>query len=280
MRHRSTLARRVAVLTVVAVLVMPAVIGAIYVSPTAVFIDDRTRFTEITIGNSGDRPEEATVELQFGFPDADSAGTPYIRFIDDPGPEFPSAAEWIRPFPQRVRLEPGTQQVVRLLARPPEDLPEGEYWTRMIISGRGAFLRVTTGDTTLQAGVNLEIRLVVSVTYRKGRVTTRPVIRSVTAEAEGDSLSVWAHLAREGNAAYLGTADIEVVDLRGTILRHWSVGLSVHYPLRRRFSYPLDSLAPGDYRVRFRLRSERPDLPTERVLRAPTVMDSVGLRIE
>jgi hypothetical protein len=277
--YRRSRARRIAALTILG-LALPAVIEAIYVAPTAVFIDDRTRFAEVTIGNSGDRPEEATVELQFGFPDTDAAGTPYVRFVPDAGPEYPSAAEWIRPFPQRVRLDPGTQQVVRLLARPPADLPEGEYWARMIITGRGAYVRLPTADTTLHAGVNVEIRLVVSVTYRKGNVTTRPVIRSITAEAEGDSLTVWAHLAREGNAAFLGTADVEVVDLRGTILRSRSVGLAVHYPVRRRFSYPLDSLPPGDYRVRFRLRAERSDLPAERVLRAPPAVDSVGLRIE
>jgi len=277
MRRRHAL--RVAVLSVLG-LALPAVIEAVYVSPTAVFIDERTKATEVVIGNAGDRPEEASVELQFGFPDADSAGTPYVRFVPDAGPEFPSAADWIRPYPQRVRLEPGTQQVVRLLARPPADLPDGEYWTRMIITGRGAYVRLPTSDTTLHAGVSVEIRLVVSVTYRKGRVETRPVIRSITAEAEGDSLTVWAHLAREGNAAYLGTADVEVVDLRGNVLRHRSVGLAIHYPMRRRFSYPLDSLPPGDYRVRFRLRAERADLPADKVLPAPTVVDSVGLRID
>jgi len=272
-------ALRVAALTVLG-LALPAVIEAVYVSPTAVFIDDRTKATEVVIGNAGDRPEEASVDLQFGFPDADSAGTPYIRFVPDAGPEFPSAADWIRPYPQRVRLDPGTQQVVRLLARPPAGLPDGEYWTRMIITGRGAYVRVPTSDTTLHAGVSVEIRLVVSVTYRKGHVETRPVIRSITADADGDSLTVWAHLAREGNAAYLGTADVEVVDLHGNIVRHRSVGLAIHYPIRRRFSYPLDSLPPGDYRVRFRLRSERGDLPADKILPAPTVVDSVGLRIE
>jgi hypothetical protein len=278
MRHRWTRSVRIATLTVTA-LTVPAVIEAIYVSPTAVFMDERTRSTQITIGNSGDSPEEATIELRFGFPDADSGGTPYVRFVDDPGPEFPNAAEWIRPFPQRVRLEPGTQQVVRLLARPPEGLPDGEYWTRMIVTGRGAVLRVAGGDSAVRAGVNLEIRLVTSVTYRKGRVSTRAVIRDLAAEAEGDSLVVWASLAREGNAAYLGTADVEVVTRSGAVARRWSTPLAIHYPMRRRFVFPLESVEPGDYTVRFRLRAQRPDLPQDRVLPAPTVTDSAAVRV-
>ncbi len=212
MAPRFSPALRIAASTVLLVVLLPAIIEAIYVSPTAVFMDERSDAAQVTIGNSGDTPEEATVELQFGFPDVDSAGTPFVRMIDDPGPEFPSAADWIRAFPQRVRLEPKSQQVVRLLARPPANLPDGEYWTRLIVTGRGASLRVAGADSVVRAGVNLVIRLVASVTYRKGKVSTGVAVRDLAAEAEGDSLTLWAHLDRQGNAAYLGTADVELVN--------------------------------------------------------------------
>jgi len=272
-------ALRAAAGTVLLAVLLPAVIEAIYVAPTAVFMDDRSDATQVTIGNSGDTPEEATVELRFGFPDADSAGTPFVRMVDDPGPEYPSAADWIRAYPQRVRLAPKTQQVVRLLARPPADLPDGEYWSRLIVTGRGASIPVTSADTTVRAGVNLVIRLVASVTYRKGKVTTGVAVRDLGAEADGDSLTLWAHLDRSGNGAFLGTADIELVNGGGSIVRRWSTALSVYVPMRRRFAFPLDSVAPGDYRVRLRLRAERPDLPAERVLPAPAVTDSVAVRV-
>jgi hypothetical protein len=279
MRPRTDTLVRAAVLAAAALAVVPVVIEAIYVSPTAVFMDERTPNAQVTVGNAGDSPEEATIELQFGFPDADSSGTPYIRFIDDPGPDFPSAAAWVRAFPQRVRLEPRSQQVVRLLARPPADLPDGEYWTRLIVTGRGASLRMASPDSAVRATVDVQIRLVASVTFRKGHVSTGIAIDGLRAEAEGDSLTVWARMARRGNAAYHGTADVEVVDPRGTVVRNWSAMLSVYFPVIRRFSFPLDSLPPGDYRVRYRLRAERPDLPQDRVLPAPTVADSVAIRV-
>jgi len=279
MSARSWSVARVALLTAAAVLLAPAVIQAIYVSPTAVFMDDRAASAQVVIGNSGDTPEEATVELRFGFPDVDSAGTPYIRFVEDPGTAFPSAADWIRAFPQRVRLEPRSQQIVRLLAQPPHNLPDGEYWSRLIVTGRGATLPVAGSDSVVRAGVNLVIRLVASVAFRKGRVSTGVQVEGLSANAEGDSLTVWAHMDRLGNAAYLGTADIALVSPAGEAVRHWSTGLAVFYPMRRRFSFPLDSIPAGDYRVRFRLRAERPDLPADRVLPAPTVTDSVAVRV-
>lgn len=277
--RRSRPALRVLALTAAAVAFLPAIIEAIYVSPTAVFMDMRSRDAQITIGNSGDKPEEATIEIRYGFPDTDSAGTPYVRFVDDPGPEYRSAAEWIRPFPQRVRLEPGTQQIVRLLARPPDDLPDGEYWTRMIVTGRGAVVRVPTTDSAVRVGVDLQVRLITSVAFRKGALTTGVTLRGLTAEAEGDSLAVWAAMTREGNAAYHGTADIELTTIQGATLLQWSMPLSVHFPMRRRFARALTGIAPGDYRVRFRLRAHRPDLPAERLLPAPTVTDSIPVRV-
>ncbi len=277
-RRGASLLRVVAGVALLAALV-PAIIEAVYVAPTAVFMDDRSDAAQVTIGNSGDAPEEATVELRFGFPDADSAGTPFVRIVDDPGPEYPSAADWIRAYPQRVRLAPRSQQVVRLLARPPADLPDGEYWTRLIVTGRGASIPVLGADSGVRAGVNLVIRLVASVTYRKGKVSTGVAVRDLGAEAEGDSLMLWAHLERLGNAAFLGTADVEVLAGRDSVVRRWSSALAVYVPMRRRFAFPLDSLAPGDYRVRLRLRTERPDLPADRVLQAPTVTDSVAVRV-
>lgn len=98
MRHRMVAALRIAASAAAAALLIPAAIEAVYVSPTAVFMDDRAPSAQVTIGNAGDSPEEATVEIRFGFPDADSAGTPFVRMIDDPDSTYPSAADWVRRF--------------------------------------------------------------------------------------------------------------------------------------------------------------------------------------
>lgn len=266
-------------LVVTAALLVPAVIEAVYVSPTAVFMDDSNRTAQVTLGNSSDVAEEVTVEARFGFLDTDSAGTPFVRLIDDPPPQFPSAVNWLRLFPLRLRLRPGDKQVLRILARPPADLPDGEYWSRLIVTSRRAAPEVATADTAMHVGLNLEIRLITSISYRKGNVTTGVSIRDLSAHAEGDSLTVMLGTDRAGNAAYLGTAYFELVDAGGRSLRDWSTPVAVYYPIRRRFVFPLDSLAPGDYRVRVRLETTRPDLPQERVLPAAPVADSTSLTI-
>lgn len=269
----------VAVGATIALLAVPAVMEAVWVSPTALFITDRDRNAHVTIGNSSDVPEEVTIEVKFGYLDTDSTGTPFIRLLDDPPPDLPSAAEWLGFFPLRARLEPGEKRVVRIFARPPADLPEGEYWSRLIVTSRRALPPATQGDSAARAGVSLEIRLVTSVTYRKGEVATGIVLTGMTAVAEGDSLVVRVGMDRLGNASYLGTGTFEIVDGAGEAVRSWSTPLAVYVPINRRFEFPLDGLAAGDYTLRLRVEAERPDIPGDHVLPAPAAADSIPLRV-
>jgi len=258
-----------------AALLAPAVIHAVYVSPTAVFMDDGNRNAQVTLGNSSDVPEEVWIELKFGFLDTDSAGTPFIRLIEDPGPEFPSATGWMGVFPQRTRLEPGEKRVVRLFARPPADLPDGEYWSRLVVTARRAPSAVAPGDTVARAGVSLEIRLVTSVTFRKGAVHTALTLRDLRAAAAGDSLVLRVAMDRGGNAAYLGTMHLALVDTLGAVTRQWATPIAVHVPVDRRFVFPLEGLAPGTYRLRISTEAKRDDVQEGGVLPAPPVADSI-----
>jgi hypothetical protein len=268
------------VIGIVVALLVPTVIGAVYVSPTALFLDDANRNGQLTVGNRGPDPEEVTIELKFGFVDADSAGTPFIRFIEEPGPDFPSATEFLGVYPQRMRLAPGEKRVVRVFARPPDDLPEGEYWSRLIVSGRRAAPVGVTGDTTVRAGVSVEVRLVTSVTFRKGELHTGLTLHDITATAHPDSLVVLTGMERIGTAAYLGTISFEILEQGGVAVREWSTPVSVHVPVVRRFVFPLEPLPPGNYTLRLRAETTRPDIADERVLPARPVSYSIPLVVE
>lgn len=272
--------RRMLAIGIAAALVIPTAIGAVYVSPTALFLSDTNRNGQLTVGNNGTEPEEVQIELKFGFVDADSAGTPFVRMIDDPGPEFPAATAWLGVYPQRVRLAPGERQTVRVFARPPADLPDGEYWSRLIVSGRRAPTDLATGDSLVQAGVSLEVRLVTSVTFRKGEVNTGLTLHDITAQAFPDSLVVHTGMERRGTAAYLGTVFFEVLTAGGTVVRDWSTPVSVHVSVTRRFVFPLEPLAPGDYTLRVRAEATRPDIAEAHVLPARSVSYSIPLPVE
>ncbi|UCD25011.1 MAG: hypothetical protein JSW51_03560 [Gemmatimonadota bacterium] len=269
---------RAVTIAVLAIVLHPVMMGAVLVAPHAVFIDHRSRTGQITLANPGTEPEEVEIELKFGYPTTDSLGNPYVELIDDPGPDDRSAAEWIRAYPRRIRLEPGQRQVVRLLATPPADLADGEHWSRIIVTAQ-KIREAIPGDTGLRAGITFRQRTIISAAYRKGDAHTGVQLTGLRGAVEGDSLVAWIGLERTGNAAYLGSIHFAVVDESEAVVREWRTPVAVYHDINRRMAFPLTGLVPGTYRVRFELSTLREDIPQANVLPAASIARSFGIQI-
>jgi hypothetical protein len=276
---RRTLARAI-VLASTSLALMPIVLDAILVSPPAVFLSSRTRTAQVYLINTGTSAEEVDLELKFGYPATDSLGQISVRLLDDPPPEEPSAAAWVRTFPRRVVVLPGRRQVVRVMAEPPANLPDGEYWTRMLITARGAQApSAQAQDTAMRAGVSLVIRTITSVTYRQGEVRTGLRLDDWRVEPTRDSVVSWVAVTREGNAAWLGTTWIRLRDQAGRVVREWDTPSAVYHSVRRRFAFPADSLPPGAYVAELELTTRRSDLPAGVVLPAAPITRSLAVEV-
>ena len=106
----------------------------------------------------------------------------------DPPAGEPSCADWVRALPRRVILQPGQRQTVRLLAQPPAGLPDGEYWSRVVISSKSL---PRDGDTVeveghegVRVGLTLSTRTIISLNYRKGPVSTGLDVESLSASLD------------------------------------------------------------------------------------------------
>jgi hypothetical protein len=266
--------------TAAALLVIAPVVGyAVLVAPHAVFINHRTRSGQLTLVNTGNTPEEVTVELQYGYPDTDSAGNIFVRLVADPDTSQPSAAAWVRAFPRRVLVQPGDRQVVRLLAQPPANLPDGEFWSRILVTSRGQQLALQGADTAVRAGVSLEVRTILALTYRKGEVRTGIRLTDFRPSIEHDSLVAWVGLQREGNAAFLGTTRVQLRDPSGDVRAEWSTPTAVYFRVLRRYAFPLESVSPGSYTVALDVSTQRDDLPQSVVLPAAPLHESAGIQV-
>lgn len=271
---------RVTALVTALMTVTPVIVHAVLVAPHAVFMDHEHRTAQITLANPGNEPEEVQVNLQFGYPATDSAGNPYVRLVDSAAADYPSAAGWVRAFPRRLTLQPGQRQVVRLLATPPADLEDGEHWSRIIVTSRREAPLATSADSGLHAGLTLELRTIISLTYRKGDAHTSAELTRFDATVERDTLVTWVGLERDGNAAYLGTLAFRVADASGATAREWSVPVAVYYGFHRRLALPLDGLAPGSYRLTLEVTTAREDIPQANVLPVPPITRTMDFRIE
>jgi P pilus assembly chaperone PapD len=255
----------------------------VLVAPHAVIIDHRTRSGSLTLYNPGDQPVEVTLSSFFGYPVSDSSGGFELRTIDEPTPEYPSAAKWIDAFPKRMLLGPKERQTVRLLARPPAGLADGEYWARLVVSAKGGTVPVegVADSSGVRVALALEIRTIIPLQYRKGRVTTGVRTSSLAASVEKDSLAVRLRLDRTGNAAFLGTLRGALVDSTGRVITTLSSPLAVYYDMEPRVTAPLPAagLPSGRYRLKIDVASQRADIPPELVLTTTPARDSLEVHL-
>jgi P pilus assembly chaperone PapD len=234
---------------------------AVSVSPTALYIDSRTRTAVLTLYNPGSLPEEITIDFAYGYPQADSAGNVSVPTTREPAAGEPSALAWMRAFPRRLLLQPGQRQIVRVLVEPPADLADGEYWARILVSSRGGQppIEQQQGDVRLQ--LNVQTTLVMAANYRKGDVSTGVSIAAASARRTAEGVQLQVDLARGGNAAFLGRMRAELLDGAGNVLSTLNDDVAVYRTMRRRLTFAVPAGTNGPLSVRVRVNTEREDLP-------------------
>lgn len=248
----------------------------VVVAPHAVYLDHRTRSASITLYNPGADPLEVTISSMFGYPVTDSVGHFMLLTPDSVDASMPSATAWIEAFPRRMTIPPLQRQTVRLLARPPQGLADGEYWSRVMISAKGGSLPVTGADSAgIAVGLSLEVRTIIPLIYRKGQLTTGVAMTSFRTRIAGDSLAVRVRLERQGTSAYIGNARGTLLTQSGVTVASFQMPVAIYYDAEPEFMIPLSGLAAGSYRLRLELATDRTDIASEQLLRAPVVRDSI-----
>jgi hypothetical protein len=252
--------------------------GAVAVSPMAVYLDSRNRTGTMTLFNPGNLPEEIEIDFAFGYPTSDDDGNVSLSLVKRPGDAEPNAVPWLRAFPRRLVLEPGQRQVVRIMVQPPAGTDDGEYWGRALIRARGgqAPIEERRGDVAVQ--INVETVVVAAVNYRHGQVRTGLEVDGAEARREGDVVAGTIDLARTGNAAFLGRLLAEVVDERGRVVGSTEDVLAVYRTLRRRVEVPVPAGLEGPLQLRFRMDTNRADLPAGGPLPVEPVVRTVTVR--
>jgi len=260
----------------------------VMVAPHAVFIDHSQRSGSVLLYNPGTEPVEVTISTIFGYPTTDSTGG--IKLDTLAADSSVSALAWIQAFPRRLTVGPRERQTIRLLARPPVELPTGEYWLRLVIAAQAGRVPITgVSDTTaIQVGLKLEVRTIIGVNYRKGPVTTGLSLSNLRAQLVGDSVITRAKLERRGNAAFIGMVRETIMDSTGAV-RAQRVGdslvtsykspIGIYFTMEPRLASAIAApgLRRGRYWLRYEVVAEREDLDPRVVLKAPAVRDSVQI---
>jgi hypothetical protein len=276
--------KRVCCLLALCAAAAPVAIHAqgVLVAPHGIFIDHRTRNGSFELYNPNSQPAEVSISTVFGYPVTDSTGNFTLKTSEAPDSSQPSAAAWIEAYPRRLILRPFERQRVRLLARPPAALPDGEYWSRLIVAATAARIPPAgAGDTAppIRIGMSLEMRTIVAVFYRKGPLRTGVTLSGIRAGIVGDSLVVRARLTRQGNAAYLGMLRGRLLDANGKQFATFASQVGVYYDLEPRFAAAVGSLPPARYTLQLDVATDRPDLPRGGPIGATPVRGSTAVTV-
>jgi P pilus assembly chaperone PapD len=256
--------------------------ASVMVAPTVVFLSEHQRTGRIIVQNPSDETTEVTIRFSFGLPTSDSLGNIYVPLSDSNVTDPRSAMDWLQAFPRKVIIPPGGSQTVRLIARPPKDLADGEYWARIVVSSREGEAAVpTSGETEgIQTRLNMIMQMAIMVKYRTGDLVSDLKLTDIRTIAADSLVSVMMDLASRGNVSYMGVLDCRLIDADGKEINRHHGNIAVYRELRRRVDL---AYAEGEFRepyhVEVRISPEgRSDVPPEDMIKGNEISYTMDIK--
>jgi P pilus assembly chaperone PapD len=215
--------------------------AGVLVAPTSVILSETKRTGRLTVQNPTDKPKEVTIRFCFGMPLSDSLGNVKISLQDSAITDPRSAVDWIKAFPRKMVLAPNSSQVVRFVARPPKDLPDGEYWARVVV-------RSQEGETSIPAAsdnekittkLNMIMQTAIALKYRTGNLISKLEVVDTETMLIDSTVRIMIDLVNRGNVSYIGLLQCRLVDAKGNMISKGQVDLAVYRDLKRRMELPV-----------------------------------------
>lgn len=250
-------------------------------TPPRLLLDQRGRSAEVVLTNQSANILEVSTELGYAVQFSDSLGNVGLHEPTDSVEAARRCDTWLRIFPSRFTIPPNTSQTVRVLLSPPADLPAGEYWARLRLTGTPTtFDFAVSSDTVtgIETRIRTSIELDLPVIFRTGEISTsvRFDVAAVHRSTKG-GLDVVVETIRGGNAAYRGTMYGELVTKEGLTVAQTSAQFTTEFALSRSLSFP--AVRSGDYLLRLRAVTEKKGSAMDVVIPSATVEKSFGIRI-
>lgn len=252
----------------------------ISISPTVIFIHDNSNVATLYIANRSDETQEVAISARFGYPDSDEDGNLVMNYADEEAEAAYGLTERLRVFPRSVRLEPGSQQMVRIQVLPESGRPDGLYWTRLSIISNTVTPDLDQ-ERTEGIGTRISYRFDqnIGVYYRRGEVGTGLNVLSVGTERDGDELTLKPVLQRTGNSPYMGSMSAVLYNSAGQPVRESQQTFTAFFTQTRPIQIDVSGLPPGNYSVEIRFETRRRDIRPEDIVGAPAITERINVQL-
>ena len=217
-------------------------VGDLLVAPTRIVLDGG-RGTELILNNIGEEPATYRISVEFRRMKLD--GT--LDEVSEPTAHEKAAADMIVYAPRRVTLAPHEPQAIRIAARPPQGLPDGEYRVHMLFRAVPKPSPVVPASSEPPKGVQLRLVPIYGVTIpvivRLGNLNAKSGIADVKLETRDGKPAVGLQLSRSGTRSTFGEVRVLKAGIKDPIAVQKGVavytevgGRHVALPIDERFA--------------------------------------------
>ena len=221
-------------------------IGDLLVAPTRIVLDGR-KGAEIILNNIGEEP--ATYRVSVVFRRMTEEGG--LTDVEQPTAEDQKAADMIVYAPRKVVLAPRQPQAIRIAARPPQGLPDGEYRVHLLFRAIPPATPVVQAAAAESAkGLRFQLTPVYGVTIpvivRLGNLQATAGIANVQLERKGSKSLVSLDLSRSGQRSTFGEVRVLKPGAKSPIGLQKAVAVYTEIG-RRHVEVPLDDKYQGSF---------------------------------
>jgi P pilus assembly chaperone PapD len=178
-------------------------VGDLLVAPTRIVLDGR-KGAEVILNNIGDEP--ATYRVSIEFRRMTEAGD--LVDVTTPTDADKQAEDMIVYAPRKVTLAPHEPQSIRIVARAPQGLPDGEYRVHMLFRAIPPATPVVQAADEKPKGVQFKLTPVYGVTIpvivRLGNLDASAGIANVHLEKKDGAPAIGLDLVRQGTRSVYG----------------------------------------------------------------------------
>jgi len=219
-------------------------VGDLLVAPTRIILDGR-KGTEIVLNNIGDEPATYRISVEFRRMTPDGN----LEDVAAPTPQEQAAADMIIYAPRRVTLPPNEPQSIRIAARPPQGLPDGEYRVHLLFRAVPAANPVAVTPADQPKGLQFQLTPIYGVTIpvivRLGNLQATAGISNVALQRSDGKSTIDLDLTRSGSRSTFGEVRVLKAGVKDPIAIQKGVAVYTEIGTRH-LSIPVDDTYRGE----------------------------------
>jgi len=219
-------------------------VGDLLVAPTRIILDGR-RGTEILLNNIGDEPATYRISVEFRRMTPDGN----LEDVAAPTPQEQAAADMIIYAPRRITLAPNEPQSIRLAARPPQGLPDGEYRVHLLFRAIPPANPVAATPAEQPKGLQFQLTPIYGVTIpvivRLGNLQATTAISNVNLTKIDGKATIDLDLSRSGTRSTFGEVRVLRAGVKDPIAIQKGVAVYTEVGTRH-LSIPVDDAYKGE----------------------------------